>query len=695
MIFQHHRLAIYNQNQHPLVHGASSINYNNPGAPGATNMQSAMDWLFAVLYPQMQPSVATTADLPASGNAINDYRVVLDSGGGKPGGYRWEQREGEATASWHKISEIDWGADSVLQEWQARTQDQFIMRYGYDAIDQTGAAITGVYAGQSLYGGKSASTNLSLFANSGDGAGPVTGFVQVGNNFRPVPDNTFSCGTTTNRWTVVYSLTAVHGTLTLAGGSITDSSHAITFGDNALTTTGAVTGASLKTGTMTITSGFILDTTNAITFGSSALSTSAAITGGSLKTGTATLTGGSWADTSGAVSFHALNLSTSGTLAAGATTATSFIVGTTTITGGSWADSGGSVSFNALNLSTTGTLAAGATTITGALGATQLNAGNTRLAGNTLSTTNSNGDLILAPNGTGAISTAAIYPSANGSQDIGKTAVRYQNLFLSGGISDGTNTMAMATLLSLKDILTGVMTGSGIFYNGTKWVAADPDTEIFHDSISHLTTGGGAASPDAGHTQFALLAGRSGGQTLQGALAASGKLTLDSTVNATKGNVESTSHFAPTTGVTGAVDLGVVTTQLWRNVYLSGQIFGCRVENTTSGTIPAASAANPGRLVFETDTNDLFVDTGGTWKKIDTDNYYNQDAASWTGAVTTHTYDVSGSFTDARKGVWQLQDNSNNHKIIGCDIDFTDATHVRVTVDIPLQAGTYTLVGVG
>ncbi len=192
-----------------------------------------------------------------------------------------------------------------------------------------------------------------------------------------------------------------------------------------------------------------------------------------------------------------------------------------------------------------------------------------------------------------------------------------------------------------------------------------------------------------------VAAGRAAAQTIYGGTAASANLTLDSTFHATKGSILANSTFAPTAAKTGAVDLGIVTANLWRNLYLGGQIFGCRVENTTAGTIPSASASNPGRLVFETDTLDMFVDTGGTWKKIGVDTYLNSDAVSWDGSATTHNYDVSASFTDARKGVWQLQDNANNRKVILCDISFPDATHVTITVGIALAAGTYTLVGVG
>jgi len=49
-----------------------------------------------------------------------------------------------------------------------------------------------------------------------------------------------------------------------------------------------------------------------------------------------------------------------------------------------------------------------------------------------------------------------------------------------------------------------VQAGDSLFYDAVSgtWLASTPDTEITHSGLSGLTTG------DAGHTQFALLAGR-------------------------------------------------------------------------------------------------------------------------------------------------------------------------------------------
>ena len=91
MIFQHARFQIWNQNQHPFVHSLSDFGYSNDSLPGVTNMESALNYITAVLYPNAKPAVANQAALPTVGNSINDYRVVNDDGDGKaaaaaPGG---------------------------------------------------------------------------------------------------------------------------------------------------------------------------------------------------------------------------------------------------------------------------------------------------------------------------------------------------------------------------------------------------------------------------------------------------------------------------------------------------------------------------------------------------------------------------------------------------------------------------------
>ena len=82
-IFEKHRFEIWNQSQHPYKHSLSEFSYTNPALPNITNVESTLNYLVAVLYPNTQDAVATVGDLPAIGNTINDYRVVLDDGDGK------------------------------------------------------------------------------------------------------------------------------------------------------------------------------------------------------------------------------------------------------------------------------------------------------------------------------------------------------------------------------------------------------------------------------------------------------------------------------------------------------------------------------------------------------------------------------------------------------------------------------------
>ncbi len=138
------------------------------------------------------------------------------------------------------------------------------------------------------------------------------------------------------------------GNLTLADGSITDSSGAISFGNENLSTTGT-----LASGALTVTGAMSCTTT--------------ADVGGALTVGAANdmvVDAGSITSVSGAISFGNENLSTTGTLGAGvATLASSSTVGNLTLADGSITDSSGAISFGNENLTSTGTADFGATTL--------------------------------------------------------------------------------------------------------------------------------------------------------------------------------------------------------------------------------------------------------------------------------------------------------------------------------------------
>lgn len=725
MIFTKHRFEIWNGTQHPFKHTLGDFSYVNPAAPGSTTLEGALNWLFAVLYPNTKPSVADPASLPLVGNTLNDYRVVLDDGDGKAASYRWEQREGEVSPTWHKIYDMDWGQDSILAAFQDNTQDLYVWRGGRTELDSGGSPITGLFAGQVIYGGNLANQNLTLRANSGDGTGPTTGFVQVDDVFRPAVHNTYDLGTNTFRWKDIYAQSsAVIGTLSIASGSITDSSGAISFGNENLSTTGNITGA-VVTG-----SSLVADDT----------------------TDTVTLVPGSYADTSGAVSFGAANLSTSGTLGAGVATFTDnaqTIVIDPDVTGkGQITSSTGTISFDNENLETTGNLQVGqitgtrldidsirldsntisitllnsnlilqangtgvvdvqsamttlGQTVTGTMTITgQFNIDNLRVDGNVISSTNLNGDITLSPNGTGqVIVDSTIKPGADNTLDLGTSALRFNDLFLGGTVSNGTNNIAVSTVLAFRsgvwrDLAQTVpaQTGDTLFYDSVSgvWLASVPDSEITHSSLTGLTSG------DSGHTQFAMLAGRAGGQALQGGTAASENLTLESTAHATKGNVLTKDDFLPFTnasysGSWSGIDLGD-STHYFRDLYTRGELKGARLENYTFATLPSASAQNIGRVVFATDVNKAYVDVGTSFKVLGVSKFVADQV--FDGIITLLNVDVSSEITDARNASWQLRDNANNFEIMYVTILATSVSNVRITTNVPLPAGSYRLIGV-
>ncbi len=226
-------------------------------------------------------------------NNINDYRIVLDDGDGLAAGYRWQEYEGEGSPSWHKILDMDWSEDAILGALLNKTTDMYFYKNGLDDRDGSGTLIAGIYAGQRVWGGNSTLTNLTLCANSFDG----TGYVQFDDHIRPVTTDVKDVGTSANSFRDGYFSNGMYiDTMSILGGSITDSSGAISFGNEDLSTTGTITGAT----------GYF----------------SSSLEVGPLAGNALILSAGSITDESGAISFGDENLSTTGTLGSNTITVT-------------------------------------------------------------------------------------------------------------------------------------------------------------------------------------------------------------------------------------------------------------------------------------------------------------------------------------------------------------------------------------
>lgn len=689
----HNRFKVVSEQQHLYEHSLDEFPYAHPAIPGASTAADALDYVLNVIYPNIKASVATPADLPTGVDTpnvgdvtpdANDQRIVLDDGDGKAAMYLWAKYDGEAVYSWHKIADIDWGQDSIIQALQSQTQYLYVRKFGttdYDPV--TELALTGIDAGQHIYGGDIANQHLTLHANNGDPVGN-TGFIQFEDHVRPYTDSTFNLGTNTERFLAGYFDSIISGTMTVTGGSITDTSGAISFGDENLSTTGNIDGA--------------------IVTGSS-----------SVVADTMTMATGSITDSTGAISFGDENLSTTGTFASADITVDSDLV----LSSGSITSVSGAISFGDENLSTTGTLGAGVTTVDA------LNVDDIQINANSISIVTADTDLVLAANGTGVIDVNSkisggnadfvgavivvgslnidnitfdgdnmtntsgniftdsnLVSTGNGVDNLGAAGSRWQNIYLSSALSDGTNQILMSELLSFRSAgfrdgarTQPVQAGDALFWSGTQWLASAPDTEIAHELLSNLTTG------DAGHTQFAMLAGRAGGQTIIGDTGA-GSLSLRG--NATSNGIDlSNSLVAPS--ITDTISLGSSGLK-FNNVYMKGQLFGSRLENV-AGT-PTFDAAEVGRVSYNTSDDFIYVNDGTAFKKVG-HNTYN---AIHTNTQVEAGVDVSASVSDARDCIWQLCDQINE-EVMGVTIQKT-ATTVTIVTAIPLPSANYRLMGI-
>jgi len=723
-MIEDHRLRtkIWSGIQHPYKHTLGDFSYANPSYNGTT-LESALNWLFAVIYPNTQESVATVGDLPAAGNTIQDYRVVLDDGDGKAASYRWEQREGDVTPQWYKIYDMDWGEDSILSNFLNQTQDVYVYKHGLGDRDENGDLFVGELSGQHIYGGDLADTNLTLHANSGDGVGPQTGYIQYSTILRPTSDNLIDLGDATHQVrTGYFGLSVVVGDMTLSDGSFTSTSGLISFGDENLITTGT-----LASGVATIDGQIVLKeiatpstpaaTYNSLYFkaddklyrldsaGTEKLVGLDFTSSNDNRLVKSVGTGGDALEESGIIVGDTDIMSGVLQLFVG-----NFGIGGNTITSTDTdgninisPDGTGEVVLSNLTLSsstddvvhvprTSGIWTATGISIDGSdvvSGITQLNVDDLRLDGNEISATDTNGNIILSPDGTGNIITSTVLrPVTDNTQSLGLTSHRFTDLFLSTSIGDGTNSISMTTLLSFRDALVGAASGHTLFYDGSKWNSSLIDSEVDHGTLL------ASSLLDDDHSQYLLLAGRSGGQEIFGGTDANDNLLLSSTSNGTKGNILFKESLLPFTsanfsGTWQGLDLGGSANYV-RHLYSKGEFKGFRLENFTSVTLPASSGNNVGRAVYATDNSKLYIDNGSAFKVAGVGKYINDEA--FNGADLTKTVDVSSEIVDARNCIIQLLDNANNFERIFCKLEAISASQVKITTNVALPAGSYRLI---
>jgi hypothetical protein len=127
-------------------------------------------------------------------------------------------------------------------------------------------------------------------------------------------------------------------------------------------------------------------------------------------------------------------------------------------------------------------------------------------------------------------------------------------------------------------------------------------------------------------TQYALLAGRAGGQSLTGGTAASENLTLDTTAHATKGNI----LLAPSGG-----NVGIGTTAPGVSLDVGAKTDAIKVASGT--TVQRPTGAN-GLIRYNTDNNKLEAYINGGWQDLAAaatgGSYLSSSGGTLSGALT-------------------------------------------------------------
>lgn len=706
-LYDHARFKVVQKSQHLYSHALEEFLFSHPALPpDAINIQDALSYILEVLYPRIAEQVATPADLPTGVDAPNvgdqppslfEQRLVADDGDGKAAIYMFYKMDGQPAAQWNKVGDLDYGANTVIQGLLDQTQYLFVRKFGSEDYDpSTELPLTGIDAGQHIYGGIAPNQNLTLHPTNGDDPANNTGFVQVNGEFRPYDDLTFSSGTPTERWLNIYAGTAIIGTGTMTitsdgvTGLITDTSGQISFGDENLLTTGNVNAAIVSASSsltvndgvdsLTIGTSSIESDTGALSFGANNLSTTGTVEALSLTTGTLTIQDGSIIDTDGLIGFGATDLSTTGDITAETAILGRIELDTNIVIDGTTISTlAGPLNLNGFTvvdiqsaMNTLGITATGIVDVTGSLVVD-----NVTIDGSSITEASN------------LLTVDSLLPAVDDGRTLGNATFHWGDLFFKGDIRNATDNedfsntdLFRLSRVAFRDVAKTqpAQDGDALFYNAAsgKWLASTPDTEIDHGLLAGLA--------DDDHTQYVKNDGRAGGQSLIASGDGFGNLLIRQSLTSVSGFQFSSGALVPIS-YDSKPDLGIPLNE-WANLYMEGQAFGLRAENTTN---PAGlfDAADIGRMAYNTTDEFLYVNTGTAFKRVG-NNSHNQ---TYTEVQLASPIDVSGDVSDARNCIWQLIDIGNNEEIMAVPIRKT-ATLVTIANSVPLPAGTYRLLGI-
>jgi hypothetical protein len=599
------------------TNSAESLAYGNDSST-TVNVRQALDWIFAVLYPKTQDSVATTGDLPLVGNELNDYRIVQDDGDGKAAGYRWESREGDVAPSWYKIHDMDWSSDAILASFLDITQELYVQKRGRQDLDASGDPVTGLFAGQSIYGGTDAGSSLTLNANAGDPSdapADQTGYIQFNDDARPTYDDSFDLGTITERFrNLLLSGSISDGTNSLTVIDLQDAyDHSEILSGNPHSTSYDVLAS--KLGTLTVDG----DASGSVDLSSSGNKTLTLMVANDSHTHDAASTiinfdsevyeylkvalqdnaEVTWIfdDALETIDLD-VTVSTGGIDDVEPPLANNILVGKTDST--EWIARPGLIE---LTGDVTGS---GSFNSTGYKWDIALTVENTPLA---------TVDRIVLDNKTftsAAGTPTTITATAHGLRN-GETVRIFGSSTING---QKTVTVVDANTFTIPDTTAGAESGYYIPQGGQLLFDTSLDAFKVAKEFEEIRLGELSGLDEDVLLQYVAKDGRSGGQTVNGGVSASENLTLESTTNATKGSILAKSNFTPFTtaaysgGWTGT-DLGS-SSKRWNDLYLAGEAKGLRVENV--GSLPTPSGTEIGRLVYF--SGNVYHNNGTTYTSL-------------------------------------------------------------------------------